>query len=349
MKNWHKTLVTPTTSIHDTIRCIDSSAMQIALVTDDKRKLLGIVTDGDVRRAILKGIALDQPVAVIMNRQPVTARAGTSDPQLLADMRRRACRHLPVTDEEGRLVRLAVLDELLQPEVQDNWVVLMAGGLGTRLRPLTDDSPKPLLKVGDKPLLETIIENFRGQGFNRFFLSVNYKAEMIQDYFGDGSRLEVEIRYLHETQRLGTAGALTLLPEPPPHPFIVMNADLLTKVDYRALLDFHREHGAQATMCVREYDFQVPYGVVQLDGQRIKHIQEKPVQRFFVNAGIYVLEPEVLTLIPPQCFFDMPSVFNTLHERDAETCAFPIREYWIDIGRMADLERANSEFGEVFQ
>jgi len=220
---------------------------------------------------------------------------------------------------------------------------LMAGGLGSRLGELTKDTPKPLLKVGTKPILEVILENFISHGFHRFYISVNYKAEMIRDYFGDGSRWGVEIRYLHEHKRLGTAGALSLLPDNPTLPVLVMNGDLLTKVNFRQLIDFHNETNSKATMCVREFELQVPYGVVQIANHRLRAIEEKPVQRFFVNGGIYVLSPDMLQFIPEDSFYDMPTLFDEIIARGEETSVFPIREYWIDIGRADDFERANDE------
>lgn len=345
-KNWQNTRVAPTDSIRDTIQIIDQSSLQIALVIDEKGCLLGTATDGDIRRAILKGISLDAAIHSIMNASPTVAQAHDSTEQVLALMQHTRKHQIPILNSQGIVVDLAILESLLlQPTTtRPNAVVLMAGGLGTRLRPLTEHCPKPLLKVGSKPVLQTIIENFRDQGFKKFYLSVNYKAEMIEAYFGDGSAFAVSIEYLHENTRLGTAGALTLLPEQLEHPLIVMNGDLLTKVDYRKLLDFHHEHAATATMCVREYDFQVPYGVVEIDTHKIMGIQEKPIQRFFVNAGIYVLQPEALALIPAHSFFDMPTLFEKVLANAGECAAFPVREYWIDIGQLADLERANLEF-----
>ncbi len=348
MKDWKSTLIAPDASLREAIQTIDNGSLQIALVVDSERRLLGTVTDGDLRRAILRGFGLDQPVQAIMNKRPTVARAEHDMAQVLADMRRKQIHRVPVVDDSGRVIGVELLEELIRPAERDNWVVLMAGGLGSRLRPLTDDRPKPMLRVGNKPLLETIIENFVEQGFHRFFISVNYMAEMIKDHFADGSRWGAPIQYLEEDRKLGTAGALSLLPKSPSAPFLVMNGDLLTKVDFRHLLDFHHEHRAQATMCVREYDFQVPYGVVRLDGQRIAGIDEKPVHRFFVNAGIYVLEPEALHRVPRDTFFDMPSLFEKLIADGRDTAAFPIREYWLDIGQLADYDRANGEFSGVF-
>lgn len=348
MKNWEQTLLPPSASLREAIETIDASAMQIALVVDESRRLLGTVTDGDIRRGILRGIALDQPIDRIMNAQPTVARSDEPREQVLANMQRKQLHRIPIVDEQGRVVGIEFLEELIQPHLKENWVVLMAGGLGSRLRPLTNDCPKPMLKVGNKPLLETILENFIEYGFRHFYISVNYMAEMVKEYFGDGSRWGVEIRYLEEDQKLGTAGALSLLPDRPSAPLLVMNGDVLTKINFRQLLDFHAGHHSQATMCVREYDFQVPYGVVRIDNHRITGIDEKPVQRFFVNAGIYVLDPQALNAIPAGDYFDMPTLFEKLIAQGAETVVFPIREYWLDIGQLADYDRANGDFMQVF-
>jgi len=352
VKDWKTTLVAPTDNILKAIKVIDDAALQIALVVDTQSRLLGTVTDGDVRRAILRGVPMDAPVAEIMNGKPRLATTRDDPKDLLDLMHQIQLRQLPLVDDGGQLVGLVTLDGLLRTiQEHDNWVVIMAGGLGTRLRPLTETLPKPLIPVGGKPILETIVENLAIQGFRKLFLSVNYMAEKVRAHFGDGSRWNVEIKYLHETERLGTAGALNLLPERPTSPILVMNADLLTKVNFRALLDFHNEHNATATMSVREYDFQVPYGVVQFDeNNRMTGIDEKPVHKFFVNAGIYALSPQALDVLPPQRgYFDMPELFHHLVERDQPTCVFPVRELWIDIGRLEDLQRADAHQRQYFE
>ncbi len=343
VNDYKKIMVSPDMSIRETISLIDSSAMQIAMVVDGASHLLGTVTDGDIRRGILKGVQLGDAVEKIMNRKPKVCSEGDSRETILARMRAGRLRHMPVVDSSGQVVGLETLEEFLAASKRQNAVVLMAGGLGTRLRPLTENCPKPMLKVGNKPLLEIILDNFIEYGFHRFYISVNYMAEVVKAYFGDGSRWGVEITYLHEDERLGTAGALSLLPEKPVAPLLVMNGDLLTKVNFSQLLDFHASHHAHATMCVREYDFQVPYGVVKIDNHQISGIDEKPIQKFFVNAGIYVLEPDTLELIQPRVYFDMPTLFEKLIEIKKETAAFPIREYWLDIGHLEDFERANVE------
>ncbi|GGG84536.1 nucleotidyltransferase family protein [Paenibacillus radicis (ex Gao et al. 2016)] len=346
MKNIEKLLISPVTSILEALKIIDKGSVQIALVVDNEQRLIGTLTDGDIRRGILRGIDLNREVSLIMKSDPTVSYVDDSRDIIFSKMKHCHLKHIPVIDQHGRVVRLDLLDEIITSERCDNWVVLMAGGLGTRLGELTRDCPKPLLKVGSKPILEVILENFISNGFYRFIISVNYKAEMIIDYFGDGSKWGVEIVYVQETKRLGTAGALSLLPFVPDKPIIVMNGDLLTKINFQQLIDFHAETKASATMCVREYEFQVPYGVVKVDNFRLESIEEKPLQRFFISGGIYVISPDALQHIPSNTFYDMPTLFEKLLQSKAATSAFPIREYWIDIGRADDFERANIEYEE---
>lgn len=349
MKDWRKTLITPSAHISEAIKIIDASALQIALVIDDDSRLVGVVTDGDIRRALLKGLSLDHSVHLIMNKDFTAVGIDSGRDTILELMKRKDLRQIPVVDERGCVVDLKLMTEMIQSPERQNWVVLMAGGMGTRLQPLTDDCPKPLLKIGDKPLLATIVEKFMEFGFRRFFVSVNYKAEMIEAFLGDGSRWGVQIDYLREGRYMGTAGALSLLPARPSHALIVMNGDVLTSVNIQHLLDFHLANKAKATMCVRNYHFKFPFGVIKADQHRLTNIEEKPLQRFLVNAGIYVLEPETLDFVPKDSFFDMPSLFEKLIAQGYETAAFPIREYWMDIGRIDDFERANGEFTEIFK
>jgi NDP-sugar pyrophosphorylase family protein len=222
----------------------------------------------------------------------------------------------------------------------------MLGGLGTRLRPLTNDIPKPMLKVGNTPILETIVEGFKQYGYSHFVFSVNYKKEIIQDYFQNGEAFNVTIEYVEEDKRMGTAGALSLLENRPTEPFFVMNGDLLTQVNFKKLMDFHLEHQSVATMCVREYEYQIPYGVIETSGADLVSIQEKPIHRSFVNAGIYVLSPEVFDFIPENQFYDMPTLFESLIEQGMKSAVFPIHEYWLDIGQIEDYNRANNKFKE---
>jgi len=348
MKDWKKTLIRPTQSIVEAMRIIDRSALQIALVVDEQAKLLGVVTDGDIRRGILKGVQLDQPVTKIMAGNFTSAQETSSKEEIIALMKGKALNQLPVLDKNGQVVDLKVLVDLINVPKTNNEVVLMAGGLGNRLKPLTNDCPKPMLTLNDKPILEIILENLVQQGFNKFYISVNYKAEMIEKHFGDGKKWDVKISYLKEKKTMGTAGALGLLPACPREPLIVMNADLLTKINFRQLLDFHGAHNAMATMCVRDYRFQVPFGVVNIDQYRLRSIDEKPTHHFFVNAGIYVLSPDTLNFIPNNKSYDMTELFQELIKSNLEAIAFPVREYWLDIGRFDDYEKANAEYQELF-
>ena len=348
MQNWKQTLVLPNSSIRNVIETIDASTLQIALVVDDKSRLIGTVTDGDVRRAILRGASLEAPAESIMNRHPTTATINEARESIFLLMRQKQLHQIPILDAEGRVVGVEIVDELLKPAKNANPVAIMAGGLGSRLSPLTDECPKPMLRVGTKPILETILENFIEYGFSQFHFAVNYRADMVKEYFGDGSAWKVNISYIEEDRQLGTAGALSLLTPAPQLPLIVMNGDLLTKINFQHLLDFHAGHPAAATMCVREYEQQIPYGMVSIDGHRVMGIKEKPAQKFFVNAGIYVLAPPVLDLIPAGQPFDMPDLFNRLISEKLEITAFPIREYWLDIGQVADYDRANVEFRQLF-
>jgi NDP-sugar pyrophosphorylase family protein len=309
---------------------------------------VGTVTDGDVRRGILRGVALEDPVKLVMNSNPATASEDSSRAKILEQMHKRGLRHMPIVSWRGLLVGLEIDSGLVTP-ARDNWVVLMAGGLGTRLRPFTSVFPKPLLPVGEKPLMETTLEALIAHGFHKFFISVNYKAKLIEEYFGDGKKWGVKIKYVHESKRMGTAGSLTLLPGKPTQPVLVINGDVLTKINYQQLLDFHLEQRARATMCVREYDFQVPYGVVETEKHKIVRISEKPTERLFVNAGIYVLDPAAVAMIPKRTRFDMTALFERLIRKKQDTAAFPVREYWMDIGRVVDFERASADYEEEFE
>ena len=350
IKDWKKLAVLPSDTINHVIQVIDGGGVQIALVSDDRGVLQGTVTDGDIRRGILRSLSLDASVSEVMKIDTLIGHPDQLPEEHRSIMEANFIRQLPIVDSESRVVEL-VVDASLQAMTihpRDNWVVLMAGGLGSRLSPLTDDTPKPLLMIGDKPVLEIIIENFIAQGFRRFYVSVNYKSEQIKDHFGEGSKWGVEIRYLEEKERLGTAGGLALIEDRPTAPFVVMNGDLVTKVRFQNLLDFHAEQKSKATMCVRDYDFQVPFGVVETDHTKIISIEEKPKQRFLVNAGIYVLDPDVFGFISDDSHQDMTQVFEGLIEAGLDTTVFPIREYWLDIGRLDDFDQANSDFAKIF-
>ena len=332
-----------TSSVRDALELLDKLDFKLIMVVDPNNKLLGSVTDGDIRRAFLCGKNLDSFIKDIMNTSPKSMQYDVDAVAIHEHMQAKNLRYMPLIDKEGHVKGLETIDSMLVHKKRDNWVVIMAGGLGSRLYPHTASCPKPMLRVGDRPVLETILERFINHGFSRFYISVNYLAEMITGYFGDGSSLGVEIRYLHEQERLGTAGSMSLLPEIPDEPVIVMNGDVLTLVDFESLLHFHEDHNAEATMGVREDDYQIPYGVVSTDKYFINAIHEKPVERYYVNSGIYVLNPTILEMVPQNTFFDMPDLYRMAIEKDLPVTAFPVREYWLDIGSLEDLEKAHKD------
>lgn len=348
MKDLQKILLSSETLIRKGIEVLNTTALQIIIVVDENKKLLGTVTDGDIRRGILRGIPVEAPLSKIMNSEPKTATRTMPREELLELMTKYSVRHVPVLDKVGRVTSVHALNDFLKAQERENTVVLMAGGLGKRMRPMTDSRPKPLLTVGKKPVLEIIMEQFIKAGFKQFIISVNYKAEMIMDHFGDGSKWEAQIQYVNENEPLGTAGALNLLKQKPSKPFFVMNADVLTKANFTQLMDFHEDEQAVMTMAVREYDFQVPFGVVKIDQNKIQGIDEKPIHRFFVNAGIYILNPEALDYLPQNRASDMPELLERILKENQKTAAFPITEYWLDVGQKADFDRANGDFTGEF-
>lgn len=349
MRNWKEALIGPDIPLRDALEVINRLGSQMVVVVGCDGQLLGTLSDGDARRALLRGLDLGSPVEQAMHRQPITGRQTDDRQTRLAIMRRKGFHQLPIIDANSVVTGLETIDDFLAVPARDEWVVIMAGGLGTRLKELTRDTPKPMLPVGSRPLLETIVQRFCDQGFRRFYFAVNYKAEQIEDHFGDGSRLGIEAHYLREKERLGTAGALRLLPELPTLPVVVTNADLLTNENFARMVDHHIALGADATMGVRDYEMQVPFGVVcERDGV-IHAIEEKPLQRFSVSAGMYVLSPSTIELVPRNQRFDMPSLFDLLVSLGRKACSYRVDGYWLDIGRLPDYERANLDFNEVFR
>jgi dTDP-glucose pyrophosphorylase len=341
---WKNVLIKPNSTLLDALEIINNEALRVALVVGEQDELLGVVTDGDIRRGLLKNLPLTSEISHVMNTSPTTADVSSSREELIDVMESKSILSIPVLSE-GKVVGLETLQGMLSRPKYDNPVFLMAGGFGTRLKPLTDTCPKPMLKIGGRPMLETVIRSFIKAGFVNFYISTHYMPEQIQDYFGDGAALGVNITYVYEDEPLGTGGALGLLPDDLPEglPLIMMNGDILTKVDFQRLLEFHVENDADATMCVREYDYQIPYGVINGEGSKITSMVEKPVQRFFVNAGIYVVSPRVIQSVPNNYYIDMPTLLaQHMNERE-NILMFPIHEYWLDIGRMDDFNRAQSD------
>lgn len=331
------------------IRVLDEGSLRIALVIDDDGRLLGTVTDGDIRRALLQQCTMQTPVSEFMNRSPRTAPANENRTKILTMLRENDFLQIPLLDRDGVVVGLETLQHLTENKKYENSVFLMAGGFGTRLKPLTTSLPKPLLRVGSKPILETILDSFVEAGFSKIFISTHYKSEMVRSYFGNGDRWGISIEYVHETEPLGTAGALGLLPiESVKFPLIMMNGDLLTKINFESLLQFHNENTAIATMCVREYDFQVPYGVVKAEGHKVVGITEKPIQRFFVNGGVYVVNKKFVKSVGKNEAIDMPDLLGRELSHGNQINMYPVHEYWLDIGRLDDLERAKQDFVNDF-
>jgi dTDP-glucose pyrophosphorylase len=336
-------IVSETAKIGDALKVIDGGRLQAALVLDDAGRLKGIVTDGDVRRGLLRGIDLNSSIEKVMNNHPIVIGEAENREPVLRRLREMGMRHLPVVNDDRTLVALELIQfadfEFGAPDV----ALLMAGGLGKRLRPITEAIPKPMVQVGASPILEIIIRNLAQQGINRFYLSVNYKAEMIEDYFGDGAKWGVQIFYLREGEQMGTAGALSLLPERPKTPFLVMNGDIITSVNLKQMYDYHRDMNAAATVGAFAHEYQVPYGVLKMDDGRVVGIDEKPIIRKYVSAGIYILAPNVLEFVRGAEALDMPTLIERVVAGNLRVSAFPIREYWIDIGRHGDLQRASDD------
>lgn len=341
-----KIILAPDQSVREALAAICDSGAQIALVCDPgTRRLLATVTDGDIRRALLKKASLSDKVSKVMNTQFASAVEGDVDAEISATaMRSKGIRHLPILDKAGCINSLRTTFPVNPSPAIDIPVVIMVGGLGSRLRPLTDDTPKPLLELGGKPILERILINFITQGFRRFYFSVNYLSEQIENYFGDGSRWGADIRYVHETTRLGTAGALGNIEDAISTTIIVQNGDLITDFDYDLMIEAHKKADAKATMGLRNIYTQVQFGVVNTQDGMIKSIEEKPRLQHSVNAGIYCLEPAVLERVKPGRYYDMPTLFEDMIE-DEEIClGFDVPNTWIDIGTLTELDRARAMF-----
>ncbi|WP_269515467.1 nucleotidyltransferase family protein [Brevundimonas subvibrioides] len=334
-------LLHPDTRLLEAIERMDAVRRKLIVVVDDDRRLLGTVSDGDIRRGLMRRLAMDAAVSAVMNRDPVAVAVAGTEADAMARLAERGVSLAPLLDDHGRVVGLYP-DTAIATKARDNLVVIMAGGRGVRLAPLTQTCPKPMLKVAGRPLLESIIERLRDQGFSRFRLAVNYLAEVITDHFGDGSSMGVEIDYLREDHPRGTAGALSLLREPVTAPLVVLNGDVLTRLAFGDLIDFHQEHGAVATLCVREHQFQAPHGVAEIDGVRLTSLREKPTFRWQANAGIYCLDGTLLSRIPRDGPFDMPELLSALAGDGERVCAYPMHEYWLDIGRPPDFESAQA-------
>lgn len=342
-----------TGTLRNAVSVLDQNRIGIVLVVDAQQHLIGTITDGDVRRAILANLDMDGPLTAVLERKagtpvarPITAQPGEEPSSYLELLQNHKIQNLPILNKDGRVVGLVTRDEFFSNSILPLQAVVMAGGLGTRLRPLTEDIPKPMLPVGDRPLMEIIIEQLRDAGIQRVNIATHHKSERITSHFGDGRQFGIEVRYVAEDRPLGTAGALGLM-EPPQNTLLVINGDILTEINFRSMLDYHREHAADVTVGVRKYDFKLPYGMVQCEGAVVRGLTEKPLLECFVNAGIYLLEPTVHQFIPNGTNFDMTDLIETLLEHDRHVVAFPILEYWLDVGQHDDYARAQADIKEI--
>lgn len=346
MKDWRTIRLTQDATIRDAMRAIDEGATGIALVCGADDTLLGTVSDGDVRRGLLADREMADPVMTVANPRPRTAPVDADRLEMLDLMRTHGVTLLPLIDAAGRVQGVQTLSRLLERPHFDNPVFIMAGGFGTRLHPLTADTPKPMLKVGDRPMLEHLVRRFVRHGFTNLYISTHYLPEKIRDHFGDGSDFGAHITYVHEETPLGTGGALGLLPpDIAKLPLMMINGDVLTNVDFTRLLRHHERQQFSATMCVREYEYQVPYGVVQSDNDVVTGMTEKPVHRYHVNTGIYVLDPEIVAGVVPGTRIDMPTLLERVADDGGKVGIYSSFDYWLDIGRIDDYERAQQDIG----
>lgn len=351
MKSWKTTLLPPTASIRDAMRTLDQGSLRIVLVCDADQTLLGTVTDGDTRRGLLADANMEDAISSVMNKVPFSVRESTSRDQRLKLMKQYDLTAIPILDQKGRVLNLETLHQAMEPERRENPVFIMAGGFGTRLQPLTDHCPKPMLRVGDRPMLEHLVDQFVSCGFHNFYFSTHYLPEVIQAHFGDGSKWGVDIQYVHEDTPLGTGGALGLLPQTLPDlPLIMMNGDVLTKLNYAQLLRHHEVKGYDATVCVREDEHAVPFGVIETEDQLVTNMVEKPTYRYKINTGIYVLNPDIVSSVRAGQRVDLPSLLESHRINNKRIGTYTSYDYWLDIGQMKDYQKAQKDielyFGE---
>ncbi len=344
MKNWKKSLISINASVKEALHMMNDTGNRLMFIYSGNFFLEGVLSDGDIRRAALKNINLEESVARIMNNKPISYNEGTSREEVLKNLLAKDILAAPILDNTNKIIDIIFVSDERVPKSNDNPIFIMAGGFGTRLKPLTDKCPKPMLNIGDKPMLENLILSFKKSGFSNFFISTHFMPEVIHDHFRDGSDLGVNISYLHEEEPLGTGGSLSLLLNKIPElPIIVINADIVTNLDFNKLLSFHNENKASATMCVRDYEHQIPYGVVNINNKNVNSITEKPIKRFYINAGIYVLNPEMIKKIKNNENIDMPSVLERFIEDNNDVLVYPIYDYWLDVGQRNDFEKAQRD------
>ena len=340
--NWKKTLLPVKATVQEAITRLDQGAMQIVMVIDDKNELCGTITDGDIRRGLLSGLTLDCSIESVMQREAFVAPESMENEIILKIMSANSIRQIPIVDDNRKVVGLHTWENLALKKELLNPMIIMAGGKGKRLHPYTEKCPKPLLHVYGKPIMEHILIQAIAEGFSSFFVSVNYLSEMIESYFGNGEKWGVKIKYLREEKPLGTAGALSYLKKNVNVPFVVTNGDVLTHMRYSEFLDFHINHHAEATMAVRTYEWQNPFGVVNINGLDIVSFEEKPIDKSHINAGIYALDPAAFCYLKKNEICDMPTLFERIRKSGNRTLAYPMHEPWLDVGRPDDFKLAEN-------
>ncbi len=340
--NWKKAVISENATFQQAFQNLNDVAIKLCICIGSDGRLLGLLTDGDLRRGLLRGLTMEDSVSEVINRTPLVVPSETDPSTVRSLMRANKVAQVPSVDEEGQVTGLYLWDELGPSNYHDHTMVLMVGGLGKRLRPFTETCPKPMLEVAGKPMLQHIVERAREQGFRNFIFCINYHGNMIRDFFGEGNKFGVKIEYVEESQPLGTAGALSLIENTPAQNFVVSNGDVLTDVDYTELLNFLKLHDAKGAMAVKLHEWTNPFGVVEMDGLKITGFSEKPVLRSHVNAGIYALTPDVLNLLSPDEYCDMPTVFELLAKEGEKVVAYPMYEPWLDVGRPDDLKTAQT-------
>ncbi len=338
--DWQKAVLPLNSKIREAIQVLDDVSLKIVLITDSTGALIGTISDGDIRRGLLKGLDLESPIQTIVHNDALVVPPNLNREVVVQLMTANKIQQVPIVDEKMHVIGLHLWDQMNALSTRSNVMVIMAGGKGSRLHPQTENCPKPLLPIAGKPILEHIIERAKAEGFSHFILAIYHLGHMIEEYFGNGDELGVKIEYLREESPLGTAGALGLLNPPPEAAFVVTNGDVITDIRYGELLDFHIQHGATATMAVRVHEWQNPFGVVETQGIKIIGYEEKPVSRSHINAGVYVIEPSAIQHLVKSVPCDMPTLFELLQKEEDKVVAYPIHERWLDVGRPDELLKA---------
>ena len=353
MFDWKKIILKPLDSMEHAIKVMDDEALKMIIVADNENRLLGTITDGDIRRALIKHLAMTIPISEIMYTNPTYCLESHNDDKILALMKEKNVLQIPVVDQDLKVVGLKTINSIIGEKnilkgKFDNPVLIMAGGLGKRLLPITEETPKPLIKLGGKPIIENIIIQLIDSGFSNFYISTNYKANKFKEYFKDGSGWNIKINYLYEEKPLGTAGAISLLPDSIDKPLLIINGDILTKVNYETMFLYHEDVKADATVCVRKQDFQIPYGVIESKNNFVSNIDEKPIKTFFVNAGIYIINQSLLKKVNKNEYTDMPNFLSEQIKNNFNISMFPLHEYWLDIGNHENLKKAELDSIDIF-